>query len=63
MDTKYCRKCYTFLPSIDFYKTKVKTYLDGRINICKNCNKKQSPKEKIIPSFKVETGKFILSFE
>jgi hypothetical protein len=62
-ETKYCRKCNKYLECKKFHRTKHKSYIDGRINICKDCIKNKEVVVKHKPVFKVIDGEYIVCFE
>jgi RNase P subunit RPR2 len=63
MDTKYCKKCYSFLKINNFHKSKSRSYPDGHISICKDCIKKKHNTESTNKNlFYTDTGLFTLNF-
>ena len=61
--SKYCKKCNT-LCSIDyFYKSKNKSYVDGRLDWCKKCIKDYKKRPDTKPIYRFELKEVIFSFD
>jgi len=64
---KNCRKCSLSKDLSQFYVTKnLRSYPDGHINWCKMCMrgyKKVSEDEIVETPFRIETGKFVMTFD
>ena len=63
METKFCRKCNSYLDINLFHKSKSKSYPDGHISTCKKCIKNRIIKPKETSDFVIKKGNFIISFE
>lgn len=63
MDSKVCKKCNTLCVIDNFYKSKNKSYVDGRIDWCKSCFKEYKKKPNTKPIYKVEMKEVIFYFD
>ena len=62
--SKYCKKCNTLCSIDNFYKSKNKSYIDGKIDWCKSCVKEYKKRNNIPKaSYKYEVKEVIFHFD
>ena len=63
--SKYCKKCNILCPINNFYKSKNKSYIDGRIDWCKKCMSyyKQKDKKDDMNVYRIEHKEITFHFD
>jgi len=61
--SKICKKCNTLCVIGNFYKSKNKSYLDGRIDWCKKCIKEYKKRPDTKAVYRFELKEVIFSFD
>ena len=61
-ETKFCKKCNSYLEKNNFHKSKSKSYPDGHITTCKTCIKNKIVVVKDKNIFTITKGEFIVEF-
>jgi len=59
---KICRRCNRHLDIDSFHKSKIKSYIDGRVSICRECIKRKVVvRDK--PTYNVNVGEYLIRFD